>query len=222
MMDLAGAPLLERILERVKRCTAIDQIVLATSVLKENQILLDLANRCGIDSFAGSEHDLVDRYYQAARRFGADIVGRLPADNVAPEPTEIDRIAHHHRHGDFAYSSNLVEILGNGYPDGIGAEMISFWTLEEIWRTETNPYNREHVTTSFYDFTHQRVVDPQRFPVSTVPCPSSFSRPDIKLDVNTQEDYLLMREMYEALFPVNPQFGIKDIIQWHDARFPNH
>lgn len=216
MMDLAGAPLVGRILERVKRCKAIDQIVLATSERPENAILVDLAQEYGVASFVGSENDLIDRYYQAALQFKADIVGRLPADNVTSEPSEIDRIANFHRGFDGAYSSNLLQILGNGYPDGIGAEMMSFWALEEIWKTEMDKTRREHVGVCFYDFKNDRVVDPDRFPVATVTCPAAFARPDIKLDVNTAAEFDYMKNLYESLYPANPNFNIQDIIKWHD------
>ena len=127
MMDLAGAPLVGRILERVKRCTKLDDIVLAIPDTEQDRVLLGLGESYGIKVFAGSESDLVERYYRAAQWARADIIGRLPADNATPEPTEIDRIVDHHlslaRRG---FSSNLSVIGVSGYPDGIGAEMFDF------------------------------------------------------------------------------------------------
>ena len=124
LMDLAGAPLVGRILERVKRCRLVDEIVLAIPDTPNDRVLGQLGDSYGVTVFAGSETDLVERYYQAAEASSADIVGRLPADNVAPEPDEIDRIIEHHLSlGRRGFSSNLSVINDSGYPDGIGAEV---------------------------------------------------------------------------------------------------
>src|SRR4051812_4470694 len=119
MMELAGAPLVGRILERVKRCQRLDGIVLAIPDTEADSVLGQLGRDYGVDVFAGSENDLVERYYQAALASRADIVGRLPADNATPEPLEIDRIvAHHLSLGRPGFSSNLSVIDDSGYPDG--------------------------------------------------------------------------------------------------------
>src|ERR1700741_2078856 len=77
MMDLAGAPLVGRILERVKRCTRLDDIVLAVPDTEENRVLVGLGQSYGVNVFTGSENDLVERYYQAALWTNAGVIGRL-------------------------------------------------------------------------------------------------------------------------------------------------
>jgi len=79
MMDLAGAPLVGRILERVKRCRLLDEIVLAIPATEKDAVLRTVGETYGVKVFAGSENDLLDRYYEAAMAHSADIVGRLPA-----------------------------------------------------------------------------------------------------------------------------------------------
>ena len=107
LLDLAGKPLVGRLIERVKRCKNIDDIVLAIPNTLENDPLEELANSYDINLYRGSEDDLVDRYYKAAKKFNASIVGRLPADNPMPEPYEIDRIIDYHKKSSNAFSSNL-------------------------------------------------------------------------------------------------------------------
>ena len=215
LMDLAGKPLVARLLERVKRCKNIDEIVLAIPNTLENDPLEDLANNFDISLFRGSEDDLVDRYYQAAKKFKATIVGRLPADNPMPEPYEIDRIIDYHKKSDNAFSSNLLEVFGNGYPDGIGAEMIDFTALETVWNECNNPEWREHVHLNFFNYIDQKQVD-KRFSVGTIECPENFRRPEIILDVNTQEQYEFIKQIYEYHYYDNPYFHITDIINWYD------
>ena len=219
MMDLAGEPLVGRILERVKRCTKVDDIILAIPNTKEDKPLCILAKRYGIKVFAGSEEDLVSRYYEAARSSSADIVVRIPADNTTPEPEEIDKIiCHHISLGRPGFSSNLSVIDNSGYPDGIGAEVFDFELLEYVHQTVTDPFRREHVHLNFYNYENGKAVDPSRFPISTIQCPREYRRPDLVLDVNTAEQYLFMKELYEELYPTNPEFGIIDIIEWYDNR----
>ncbi len=217
MMDLAGAPLVSRILERVKRCTRLDEIVLAIPQTPADRVLEKVAQAHDITVYAGSENDLVERYYQAALASGADIVGRLPADNATPEPAEIDRIvAHHLSLGRRGFSSNLSVIGDSGYPDGIGAEMFDFSLLAEARQRHFDPFQREHVHRNFFDYGTQQALDPGWCPISTLQCPAEFRRPDLVLDVNTLAQYQFMRQLYEYLYPRNPLFHITDIIRWYD------
>jgi len=217
MMDLAGAPLVGRILERVKRCTQLDDIVLAIPDTEKDAVLKSLGERYDVKVFVGSEGDLVERYYQAAMWSKADIVGRLPADNATPEPAEIDRIVRHHLSlGRPGFSSNLSVIGDSEYPDGIGAEMFDFSLLKDARDWHHDPQQREHVHLNFYDYGTAQPVDSIWCPVSTIKCPAEFRRPDLILDVNTQAQYEFMQQLYEYLYPRNPEFHITDIIRWHD------
>ncbi len=217
MMDLAGAPLVGRILERVKRCTRLDDIVLAIPDTEKDRVLIGLGERYDIKVFAGSENDLVERYYQAALWTQADVVGRLPADNATPEPSEIDRIVDFHLSlGRRGFSSNLSTIGDSEYPDGIGAEMFDFSLLEEARARHSDPRQREHVHLNFFDYSVNQPVDSEWCPVSTIKCPEGFRRPDLVLDVNTSVQYEFMRSLYEYLYPRNPEFHITDTIRWYD------
>lgn len=220
LMDLAGAPLVGRILERVKRCRMLDEIVLAIPNNEEDKVLQTLAESYGVKAFLGSEEDLVDRYYEAAINSKADIVVRIPADNTTPEPEEIDKIIQHHISlGRPGFSSNLSVIDDSGYPDGIGAEVFDFELLKHVHETVTDRFKREHVHLNFYDYENSKAVDICRFPISTIQCPTAFRRPDLILDVNTFEQYIFMKELYEALYPSNPEFSILDIIDWYDNHY---
>ena len=216
LMPLAGRPLVGRLIERVKRCRRVDEIVLATTRKPQDDPLEALGREYGIPVFRGAENDLVDRYYQAALVYHADVVVRLPADNPVPEPGEIDRIIAYHLTGESDFSSNLSEVYGNGYPDGIGAEVFNFEALEEIWKTCSDPRKREHPHLNFFDYESQKPADPEKYRVATVECPPQFRRPDLVLDVNTREEYEFMAKLYEYLYPRNPEFHIIDIIEWYD------
>ena len=142
---------------------------------------------------------------------------RLPADNATPEPSEIDRIVSHHLSlGRRGFSSNLAEIANSGYPDGIGAEVFDYSLLKEAFCKKPDEIMREHVHRNFYDYASGIAVDPVWCPVSTIQCPEEFRRPDLVLDVNTANQYDFIRQLYEYLYPRNPQFHITDTIRWYD------
>lgn len=212
LMPLYGEPLIVRIIERVKRCLSIDTVVLATTKKPEDDHLCEIVENCGINLFRGSEHDLLDRYYQVARKFNADFIVRLPGDNPVVEPGEVDRIVIHHLSSDDDFSANTHNILENGYPDGLGAEVFSIYKLREIWEKAVDPRNREHPHTYFYEHSDQ-------YKIGTVKCPKEFSRPDLVLDVNTKEDYDFLSQIYDFCYPRNPEFHILDIIDWYDNIF---
>lgn len=217
LMPLAGKPLVYRVLERIIPSKNIDQIVLAIPNTTENRVLSEIAYELGVSVFAGSEDDLVDRYYQAAEKFDARYVVRIPADNPAPQSSEIDKIIEHHvKLKTAGFSSNLAEVFGSRYPDGIGAEIFDFELLEETWKNQNDPKKREHVHLNFFDYGTQIPVDSRWCPVSTVKCPEEFARPDVILDVNTLQQYRYMALLYEDLYRKNAHFSIQDIIAWHD------
>ena len=209
MADLAGEPLLWQFLERVKRCKNIDQVVLATTSKTQDDVLVKIADRCNLQSFRGAENDLVDRYYQAAKLFNADIVVRICADNPVVEPAEVGRIIDYHKNNDSDFSSNTHNIMDNMYPDGLGAEVFDFATLEELTRLTDNPENREHPHSYFYEH-------PEKYKIGTVPCPKSFQRPDLKLDVNTAEELKFLQAIYEYWYKKDNHFHIENIIWWYD------
>jgi spore coat polysaccharide biosynthesis protein SpsF len=217
MMDLAGEPLVGRILERVKKCKSVNEIVLAIPNTIENEVLHSLGKTHKVSVFAGSENNLLERYYNAALKYNADIIVRLPADNATPEASEIDRIIEYHLSlNKPGFSSNLAEIYNSGYPDGIGAEVFDFTLLEDAINRNPNNLQLEHVHLNFFDYSNQQARDNSWCPVNTLQCPKDFSRPDIVLDVNTYDQYLFIKQLYEDLYSAKPNFNIIDIINWYD------
>lgn len=211
MALMAGKPLLWHFLNRVRRAATPDALVLATTKLAEDDVLEDLARQeFGLSVFRGSADDLVDRFYQAATVNGAEVVVRLCADNPCVEPAEVDRIVEYHLASLNDFSSNTHNIMDNGYPDGLGAEVFSLQRLREIHESVKDPRNREHPHTNFYEH-------PELYKIGTVPCPQEFSRPELKLDVNTPEELAYIKGIFDNLYPVKADFTIMDVIRWLDA-----
>ena len=218
LAKINGTTLIEQIIYRVKKAKKIDEIVLATTKKKEDNILCKIAKKNKIFYFRGSENDLVDRYYKAAINFKAKFILRLPADNPIPEPKEYDRLIKYHLNSNNDFSSNICNFKKNGYPDGIGVEIFNFKAIEKIWNFQKNNNFREHVALNFYDYNKKKPYSRFNFKLGTVKCPKYISRPEMVLDVNYKKDLLLIRKIYN-FFKKNKDFSIKDVINWYDRNY---
>ena len=133
LLPLAGKPLIYRIVERVKRCKQIDNLILAIPDTEDDAKITKINFGGNLKIFRGSENDLVSRYFFAAKKYNSKIVVRLPGDNCMPEPSEIDRIIlFYKKFKNPFFASNLSNILNNQYPDGIGAEVFGFNYLDDL------------------------------------------------------------------------------------------
>ena len=217
MLPLAGKPLVYRMVERLKKCKKIDEIVIATSDQPEDQVLVDLAKELAVSCFQGNLLDVRDRYLKAAEKFQADYVLRIPADNPMPDANEIDKLIEFHlEHNPSGFSSNLAQVDNSGYLDGIGAEIFSTKLLQESVARSSSDTVKEHVHRNFFDYSTQTPVDSSWCPIASPKAPAELRRPDIILDVNTMDDYTKIKRIYDNLYPKNPNFTTVDVINFLD------
>ena len=148
--DLNGAPMIVRILQRVKKAKKIKKIILATTKRKDDNILVNIGKLNKVEVFRGSENDLVDRYYKAIKGRNFKHILRLPADNPIPDPKEYDRLIEYHLKTDNDFSSNICNFMSNGYPDGIGVEIFTTNSLEKVWKEEKRKKFRENIHKNYY------------------------------------------------------------------------
>jgi spore coat polysaccharide biosynthesis protein SpsF (cytidylyltransferase family) len=143
MLDLLGKPMLARIIERAKLIPGVEQVVVATTTNPSDLPLISLADAQGAFAFAGSEEDVLDRYYQAARQLGSEIIVRLTADCPLLDPEVSASVLARFQQGDVDYTSNTNPPT---FPDGLDTEVFSMSALERAWREATLRSEREHVT----------------------------------------------------------------------------
>ena len=217
--DLSGAPLIERILQRVKRVKKIGKIIIATTKKREDDILVGIAKSNRVEIFRGSENDLVDRYYQAVKGKNVGHILRLPADNPIPDPTEYNRLINYHLKTNNDFSSNICDFMKNGYPDGFGVEIFTANSLKRIWRSEKRKKFREHITLNFYDYKKNKKNSKFNFKIGTVKCPKKISRPKLVFDVNYYKDYIFIKQIYEYFLPQKKNFTASDVVKWYEKKY---
>lgn len=213
MADLCGKPMLLHIIERIKQAQLINEIIVAVPFPSE---ILQLTDRSWFNPFYpvnAKENDLIGRYYEAASTYNADLIVRICADNPFVDPVEIDRAVQYYMDKPCIFVSNMHQhhkyttSEPNGYPDGIGCEVFSMSRLKWMNETITDSMLREHPHMIFHNWNK----------VSSPKCPDEISRPELKLDVNWQDDLAYVRSIYEIVYPKNPQFTTKEVIEAIDT-----
>lgn len=192
LLDLAGEPLLVRVVERTRRAKALDCVVVATTTDPADDAVETLCQARGYACTRGSMQDVLDRYYQAARTYNAGVVVRITADCPVIDPDVIDKTVLAFLGGeselpyDFA-ANRLPPPWGRTYPIGLDTEVCTFSALEIAWREATSAYQREHVMPFFYE-------QPQRFRILLVDYTEDLG--SMRLTVDTPEDLELLRNVY--------------------------
>ena len=131
------------LLERLKNSKLVDQIVLATSEDSRDDPLAKYVYELGYSVHRGSENDVLDRYYHAAKKAEADSVVRITGDCPLIDPVIVNQVIAKFKNDGVDYASNT---LPPTYPDGLDTEVFTFQVLETAWREAKRPQEREHVT----------------------------------------------------------------------------
>ena len=143
LRPVGGRPLIDLLLMRLSCARRIDAVQLATTINGADDRLADHVARMGFAVYRGSEADVLDRIYQAARRAGAEAVVRITGDCPFVDPAIVDDLIAAHEVAGVDYTSNIQP---PSFPDGLDVEVFSFAALERAWREATRPHDREHVT----------------------------------------------------------------------------
>jgi len=148
--DIAGAPMLQRVLTRLCRARQLDAVVVATTIHPEDTAIEEYSLAQDWTCSRGSELDVLDRYYRAAKQSQADMVVRITSDCPLIDPDLVDDIVttFRERWPALDYLSNTFG--KRTYPRGLDVEVFSFSALERAWREDSNPAWREHVTPYLY------------------------------------------------------------------------
>ncbi len=205
MLPLAGKPLLQRMTERVLKSEFAGTVVVATTLEKVDDQIVQLCKQEQFHCFRGDSTNLLDRHYQAALEFGADVVLKVPSDCPLIDPKIIDRVIGFYRNnaGDYDYVSNLHPA---SYPDGNDVELMTFPALERAWKNSVKQLEKEHTTPYIWE-------NQDHFRIGNVlwETERDLSK-TCRLTIDYQEDYELIKKIFEHLYPQDPEFSLNDIL----------
>lgn len=165
LRDLAGRPLIDWVVGRVRRAEAVDQTIVATTTEQSDNALAEHCARAGYAVVRGSSGDVLDRVVTAAASERADVVVRLCAHTPLVDPEVVDEIVRIHRDEHRDYTANrLPEPQPHAYPPGLEVEVVTMSALTRAWTARSNAHHREAVTAYLYE-------SPGRFNVRVVGAP---------------------------------------------------
>jgi spore coat polysaccharide biosynthesis protein SpsF (cytidylyltransferase family) len=208
LLEIApGKTILECMLERVEKSRLTNKIIVATTTNPADEKLINFLKKINQDYFVGSENNVLDRYYQTAKAFGAkpdDIIVRLTSDCPLIDPEVVDKTIQFYIDGGFDYAANGLEPYT--YPDGMDTEVFSFARLEQAWQEATKEAHREHVTFYFWK-------NPDKFKIGRL-VNLKKEQGKYRLTIDYPEDYELLKAVYAGLHDRNHGFGMEEIVKF--------
>jgi spore coat polysaccharide biosynthesis protein SpsF len=204
LMDIDGKTALEFMIDRVRKSDLIDDIVVATTINQEDDVIANLCINNKINCYRGSENDVLDRYYQSAKKYEAKIVVRLTSDCPLIDPDLIDKTINIFINKKVDYASNAVPPDKKKYPDGSDVEVFSFDALQRTWVETTDIKDREHVTFYMWD---------KRDNFNTIMLDNEYDWGRYRITVDYIEDLELVRKIVKKLNDNNQDGSTKEIIE---------
>lgn len=199
-MEVLGKSLLEYQIERLRQIPSAPSICIATTTNDTDRPTLALAKKLGVHVFCGSEEDVLARYYFAALEMKAEAIVRVTADCPLIDPDIIENIISVYRNSSVDYVSNTLE---RTYPRGLDAEVFSAKVLKEAFLEATLPAHREHVTPFIRE-------NKERYRLKNIS--GQKNNAAHRWTVDTSEDFSLIKNLLEAVYPTNPRFRMKDVL----------
>lgn len=178
---------LDYVIQQLKHCKNIEKIIIATTSLKEDDIIETFAKNNKILYFRGNSLDVLDRYYQCAKLHNLTIIIRITADNPLIDPNIVEKVLTKFKPHLYDYISNVVV---RSFPYGNETEVFSFDALEKAWNGAKNDNEREHVTPYFYN-------NPKKFKVYNIKNQNDLS--SLRWTVDQIEDFTLVKNIISKI-----------------------
>jgi spore coat polysaccharide biosynthesis protein SpsF len=199
----SGITVLGNVIKRLEISKRLDEIIVATTNDPNDDDIIDITRKHNVKCFRGSKQNVLERFYLAAKQNGLDIIVRITGDCPCIDPGIVDSLIDNYMKTNSDYVSNVIN---RTFPHGLDAEVFSFSSLEEAYRCATTVFEREHVTPYIYQ------SNPNSFKITPVKAPKHLHGPEIRITLDTEEDYALLCTIYDYLDTTDFSFTAKDIV----------
>ena len=190
-LSLGDYQIIEWVILRLLKSKMSDYLVLLTTENKSDDWLVETAFNFGLDTYRGSENNLIERFHSASLNYNVKNVVRVCADNPFIDPVEVDKlITFFNKNDNLDYAFNHQDRLDNGYADGFGAEIFSTDCLSTIYEANTNQDEKEHMTSYIWN-------NPQKFKIGTIKAESKLRNPTLRFDIDTKEDFMRLQKLID-------------------------
>ncbi len=210
LKEISHKPMLWHIVDRLSHSKIIDEIIVATTNLPEDDLVQEFCERNNILFYRGSSEDVLSRYYEAANKFKTDIVIRITSDCPVIDPLIVDNMLEYFfTENQLSALDYLSNVLPRTFPRGLDTEIISFNSLARSYNEATLQLEREHVTPYIYNH-------PEKFSIKYFVNEKNYSFH--RWTVDTEKDFRLIEEIYKELYGKKELFLFEDILKLFDAR----
>ena len=207
MIPLLGKPLIQHVIERVQKCSRVDEIVIATTTNPEDDQIERFGKKLGVSVFRGSQRDVLERFCKAAERHRADHIVRFTCDDPLIDPANFDDMifAQIRVGADLTYTKDMP------WGTGPGNCVISAKSLKQSCRDSVGkePRYREHADEYILDH-------PEAFKIQALECDPDLKR-DYRLTVDTPEDLRFMTRIYERLYRGGEIVDLREAVRLLDS-----
>jgi len=203
MKIIVEKPMLWHQINRLRKSKLIEKLIIATTDKIQDRVIIDFAKENNILYFAGSEEDVLDRFYNCAKKFKVETVVRITGDCPLIDPSLVDMIINFYidNKNQYDYVHN-----GNTYPDGIlETEVFSFDILKKTWENSKLSSEREHVTPYIWK-------NPEIFKQATVENNKDLSY--LRFVVDDEKDFKLVKIIFQNLYKEDGMFYFEDIVRF--------
>ena len=189
LMDLAGKPALQRMIERLRESNQLNDIIVATTINKTDDPIVELCEKLNCNYFRGNEDDVLDRVLKTAQNFNVDVIVETTGDCPLIYWQHIDHLVGLHMKNDADLTTN---ILTRSFPRGYDLRIVDTKTLERVQLEVDNDIDKQHVLTWMYLNSKGK----HNYKVQNWKAPMGQFRPDIEVTLDTPEDYQLINTLF--------------------------
>lgn len=213
LLPVGNKPILQVLVERLKKAKSIDEIVLATTTNETDHPLEEFAKTQGIACYRGSEDDVLERVVLAAKSVQADVICEVTGDCPLIDPVIVDKVVtQFNQQSEFAWASNSSK--KRSYPLGMDVHVFGFQTLSQVLELTNEPLDHEHVTRYFYS-------NPDLYPLLGVLAEPKETWPELSLTLDEPGDYELLKKIIETLGVDSPFYSCQEIVQFIKTKKPD-
>jgi spore coat polysaccharide biosynthesis protein SpsF len=199
-LDLKGYPLIWHVVERIKQSKLVNKIILATTNNQCDEELVTWSKENRINYFTGSENNVLKRFYDVAKLHNADIIVRITADDPFKDPHLLDKAI------STLLTDNLDFVCNNNpptFPEGLDVEVFTFKALNKAFREVDSKFEKEHLTQYFHK-------NKKKFKQKNIS--SDIDLSSFRWTIDYQEDYEMVKVIYEKLYVKNKLFSTQEIM----------
>ena len=198
MKSDSGKPLLYYVINQLRYCSKIKNLVIATTTNQEDDEIEKFANNNSINVFRGKEKDVLDRYFQCAKKYSFSTIVRITADCPLIDPQIVDKVIEQFFSGNYDFATNT---LTHTFPIGTDVEVFSFSALNKAWENAQLPSEREHVTPYLRNKENSKIINVE----------NTKNISNLRLTVDRIEDFELIKQILNNI-SINP-IHLEDVLE---------